>query len=245
MSGKGNGKSPLYKADTNNFQPRIAAAWSPNFGKNLFGWLFGRNNESVIRGGFAVTNDHLVQTLAVRYEANNTLGFTSSSPQVRRNLTNNVGPLFTGFNQTIRNLPNITIPTNLTFPVQAQNRNFPTIVQTGFDENLVSPINYSWSLTYERTLPRGLIVSVSYLGRKARNLLQSRDAAAVANFVDSQSGMDWNTAATQLEILRQQNTPISNIQQIPYFANLFPANLISLLNTSLQLSCPTTYTISS
>jgi len=103
------------------------------------------------------------------------------------------------------------------------------------DENLSAPINYSWSLTYERTLPAGLIVSVSYLGRKARNLLQPRDATAIANFVDTQSGMDWNTAATQLEILRQQGASVSQIQQIPYFANLFPADLSVLLN------CPAAY----
>lgn len=238
LSGKANGKSPLYKWDTNNFQPRIALAWSPNFGKNRLGWLFGRNNESVIRGGFAVTNDHLAQTLAVRYEAANTVGFTQSSPQVRTSLTNanRLAPLFTGFNQTVRNLPFLILPVgNLTFPVQAALSNSPTAIVSGFDENLVSPINYSWNLTFERTLPKGIIVSVSYLGRKARNLLQSRDAAAVANFVDTQSGMDWFTAATQLEILRQRGTPVSQIGQIPYFANLFPSNLATLL------SCPAAY----
>lgn len=118
---------------------------------------------------------------------------------------------------------------NLTFPLQPPIQNRPTAIEFGFDENLISPINHSWNLTYERTLPRGLIVSVSYLVRRARNLLQARDAAAIANFVDAQSGMDWNTAATQLEILRQQGTPVLQILQIPYFANLFPPNLAALL----------------
>ena len=65
LSGTVNGKSPLYRWDKNNFQPRFAAAWSPNFGKDgkdgksSLGWLFGKNNESVFRGGFAVTNDYL------------------------------------------------------------------------------------------------------------------------------------------------------------------------------------------
>jgi len=194
------------------------------------GWLFGRNNESVFRGGFAVTNDYLVAALAGAYESQNNLGFASSSQVRNFNLTTNVGEPFTGFNQTIRNLPNPALPVgSLTFPLQPPNQDFPTAVELGFDENLVSPVNYSWNLTYERTLPRGLIVSVSYLGRRARNLLQSRDAAAIANFVDTQSGMDWNTAATRLEILRQQGAAVSMVQQIPYFANLFPANLSTLL----------------
>ena len=233
LSGPANGKSPLYKWDKNNFQPRLAVAWSPNFGKSRLGRLFGRNNESVIRGGFAVTNDYFGQQLAVNFDTKNTLGFLSSQqiPANTYNLTTNVGPLFTGFNQTIRNLPNVVIPTgNLTFPRQAPNQTLAAPIEIGLDENLVAPINYSWSLTYERTLPHELIVSVSYLGRKARNLLQPRDAAQIANFVDSQSGMDWNTSATQLEILRQQGTPVSQIGQIPYFANLFPANLSALLD---------------
>jgi hypothetical protein len=33
LSGTANGKSPLYKWDKNDFQPRFAVAWSPNFGK--------------------------------------------------------------------------------------------------------------------------------------------------------------------------------------------------------------------
>lgn len=238
LAGPANGKSPLYKWDKNNFQPRIAVAWSPNFGKNRLGWLFGKNNESVFRGGFAVTNDHLTPILVALYDAQNFLGFSSSSeiPLYFYNLTGNPGPPFTGFNQNIRNLPNLMIPVgNLTFPIQPQNQESPTTIERGFDENRVSPINYSWNLTFERTLPKGFIVSVSYLGRKARNLLQARDATAIANFVDTQSGTDWNTAATQLEILRQQGTAVSQIQQIPYFANLFPANL------STRLGCDGSY----
>lgn len=238
LSGPANGRSPLYKWDKNNFQPRFAMAWSPDFGENLFGRLFGRNNESVIRGGFAVTNDYFGQELAVSFDYNNLLGFASAQeiPLNTYNLTTNVAPLFTGFNQTIRTLPNIIVPTgNLTFPRQAPIQTLATAIEGGFDENLVAPINYSWSLTYERTLPGKLIVSASYLGRKARNLLVPRDAAQIANFTDSQSGMDWNAAATQLEVLRQQGTAVSQIQQIPYFANLFPANLSSVLG------CPAGY----
>ncbi len=238
LSGAVNGKSSLYKWDKNNFQPRFAVAWSPNFGKirkNSLGWLFGKNNESVFRGGFAVTNDHLAPLLTVRYNTQSNLGLTSSS-RIRNfyNLTDRIAPRFTGFNQSIRNLPHLSLP-NLTFPLQVPNQDNPTTIEVGFDENLVSPINYSWNLTYERALPAGLIVSVSYLGRKARNLLQARDAAAIADFVDTESGTDWFTAATQLEILRQQGAAVSLVPQIPYFANLFPANLSALLN------CPAGY----
>lgn len=228
LSGAANGRSPLYKWDVNNFQPRVALAWSPDFGNKKIGWLLGRSGESVIRGGFSVTNDYLAIFLMAGYDNLNSLGFRSGAPV--QNLAISVAPAFTGFNQNIRALPNIVLPVgNLTFPRQAPDLVSQAAAEFGLDENLSAPTHYNWSLTYERILPAGLIVSVSYLGRQARNLLQPRDTAAIANFVDTQSGMDWNTAATRLEMLRQQNTPISQIPQILYFANLFPPNLSALL----------------
>src|SRR5438874_2185918 len=92
-SGPVNGGKPLYNWDKNNFQPRIALAWSPD-------------SKTVLRGGFALTSDYYGQALAVDWDLNNTLGFTS-------NFTNHantfdittankaLGPLFTGFGQDV------------------------------------------------------------------------------------------------------------------------------------------------
>src|SRR5215469_10274424 len=76
-SGPVNGGPPMYHWDTNNFQPRFAFAWSPDGGPGFFGRLFG-NKASVIRGGFALTNDYYGQALAVDWELNNSLGLTSN-----------------------------------------------------------------------------------------------------------------------------------------------------------------------
>ena len=237
LSGPANGRSPLYKWDKNNWQPRAAVAWSPDFGDNWFGKLIGRNGKSIIRGGFGMFNDYFGQALAVRFDLNNSLGFSSAytTPANTFNLTSNPGPLFTSFSQTVRTLPGVIVPPSISFPRQASNLSYPTRIEGGLDEDLVSPVHYTWSATYERTLPGGLILSASYLGRQARNLLQSRDVAAIANFRDPVSGQTWEGAATQLEILRQAGTPIANIPQIAYFQNLFPANLSS------QLGCPAGY----
>jgi hypothetical protein len=42
--------------------------------------------------------------------------------------------------------------------------------------------------------------------------------------------MDWYTAGGILEDFRRNGVPVSQIPQIPYFANLFPANLAHLMN---------------
>ena len=231
-SGPANNRAPLYDWDKNNFQPRIAVAWSPSFKKGFLAKVFGSNNESQFRGGFAVTNDQYGSALAVNFDLANAVGFVSSFDiSANTFCTDDIScaaPLFTGFGQSVRPLPNVIIPANLTFPSLQPSDNSRRI-ETTLDSRLVAPINYSWNFTYERQLPKGLFLQASYIGRYANNLIASRDVMALNNLVDPKSGMDWYTAAGQLEILRTQGVPYTSVQQIPYFANLFPSNLGDLV----------------
>ena len=237
LSGPANGKSSLYNWDKNNFQPRIGVAWSPNFKGGILGNIFGKNSQSVIRGGFGITNDYYGQQLAVAFDLNNKLGFSSASTLSAGtcNITDNPCPLFTGFAQDVRPLLGqfgLPLPNNLTFPLSQPSDNSRRI-ETSIDSELKAPIHYSWNLTYERTLPKGFVVQASYIGRAARNLLAARDVAALNNLVDPQSGMDWYTAAGMLEDIRRsfaeqdlstrpaQQAAIASVAAIPYFENLF------------------------
>ena len=238
LSGPANNADPLYEWDKNNFQPRVAIAWSPSFRSGFLGKVFGRNNQSVFRGGFAITNDYYGQQLAVSFDLNNTLGFSSSDTIAANtfNFTNpaRVAPLFTGFGQSVRTLPRIDIPGNISFPRTQPFDTDPAFqsarIESSLDSKITAPINYSWNLTYERELPKGLVVSTSYIGRKARNLIASRDVMALNNLVDPKSGMDWYTAAGILENFRRANTPIEQIPNIPYFTNLLPTNIAALMD---------------
>jgi hypothetical protein len=221
----------FYSLDKNNFQPRIAVAWSPAFKTGFLAKLFGSREESVFRGGFAITNDYFGQALAVNFDGNNTLGFSSSqTPSANTyNVTTNPGPLITGLGQAIRPLPGITVPGNLVFP-QTQPQDFQRRIEGSLDSNLVSPINYSWNFTYGRKAPKGLYVEASYIGRLARHLLATRDVMQVNNFVDQKSGQDWYTAANILEAYRVARTPVANIPKIPWFENVYaPGSLDALL----------------
>jgi hypothetical protein len=234
LSGKVNGKPPLYNYDKNNFQPRIAVAWSPNFDKGFFSKIFGTHSESVIRGGFGMTNDYYGEQLAVSFDLNNALGFSSSS-NINANTYSITGaqrplaPLFTGYGQAIRPLPGITVPGTLTFP-QTAKFTAARPIQSSLDQAITAPINYTWNATFERELAHGLVLQASYIGRSARNLIASRDVMALNNLVDPKSGMDWYTAAGILEDYRRAGVPVSQIPTIPYFQNLFPANLAALMN---------------
>lgn len=222
IAGIKNGKSSFYNTDRNNFQPRIAIAWSPNFKGGLLHKAFGGEGVSVLRGGFAITNDYFGQALAVNFEGNNNLGFSQARTisASTYNASSKPGPRFTGIGQQIRGLPNIGIITNLNFPSQVPSDGQRRI-EGSLDDTLQSPINYSWNASYGRKLPGGFFVEASYIGRLARHLLAARDIATPNNLVDPKTKVDWYTAAGQLETYRVNQTPIENIPKIPYFENLY------------------------
>ncbi|NNE99730.1 MAG: carboxypeptidase regulatory-like domain-containing protein [Pyrinomonadaceae bacterium] len=231
LGGPANNGPGFYSMDWNNLQPRIAAAWSPDFEKGFLGMLFGSEGTSTIRGGFSITNDYFGQQLAVSFDGLSTIGFTSNSG-ISANTYDVTGcngpisptgtppcaPLFTGFNQDIRALPGIPAPTQLfSTPADQSQR-----IQTSLDSTIVSPIHYSWNVSYGRSLPGGMYFEASYIGRRARNLFATRDIMALNNLVDPASGTDWYAAAGQLNQLTLAGTANANIPNIPYFDNLFP-----------------------
>ncbi len=222
----GNGKGSLYNSDKNNFQPRVSLAWSPNYSGGLLHSLFGGSGKSVIRTGFALTNDYYGEALASAFDLANTLGFTSTTTISANtyNLTSKPGPLFTGYNQDVRTLPfgTLVLPTGVSFPKQ-QPSDFHRRIESGIDTALQAPTNYQFSLTYEREMRGGMLFQASYIGRLARHLLATRDVMALNNLRDPKSGMDWYTAATILEKQRQLGTDPANVQSIPYFENILPA----------------------
>ncbi|NNE65748.1 MAG: carboxypeptidase regulatory-like domain-containing protein [Pyrinomonadaceae bacterium] len=210
----------FYPMDVNNFQPRLAAAWSPSFEGGFLGALFGEEGDSTIRGGFAITNDYFGSQLAVSFDGLSTIGFTSSVGISANtyDVTGNPAPPFTGFGQDIRSLPGIPPPVQLfSTPADEAQR-----IQSSLDQNIVSPIHYTWNASFGRSLPKGMYLEASYVGRKARNLFATRDIFALNNLVDPQSGMDWYTAAGMLVDAQRAGIPTASLGDIPFFQNLFP-----------------------
>jgi hypothetical protein len=220
LAGPKNDGPGFYSLDKNNFQPRLSAAWSPRFKSGFLSRLFGKNNESVVRGGFAVTNDYFGQQLAVTFDNLSQLGFTSSSSIAPNsyNVTDRLGPRFTGFEQQINNLPGVApIINRFQTPADGSLR-----IESSLDSTLVSPINYNWSLSYGRKLPKGFYIEASYVGRSVRNLMVERDVAAFNDLRDPRSGMDWYTAAGMMYDLYYGGANLDTVQPVPYFENLFP-----------------------
>lgn len=228
-AGPANNGPGFYSSDWNNWQPRLAAAWQPDFKSGILNKIFGDSGTSVIRGGFAITNDHFGGQLAVSFDGLSSIGYTSSATISANtyNVTTNPAPLFTGFNQNIRALPGIPAPTqrfaeDVTPECIAGLEECPQRIEVSLDSTITTPTHYSWNVSYGRQLPKGMYFEASYIGRKARHLLASRDVNALNNMVDPASGLDWYTAMGRLVDYRNSNTLISNVPAIPYFENLFP-----------------------
>lgn len=230
LGGPANNAQGFYSLDKNNLQPSIAVAWSPSFENGFLRGLFGKEGDSVIRGGFRILNDHFGGQLAVSFDQLSSIGFTSDVT-IAANTYDVTGcvtppppalptcaPRFTGFNQNIRLLAGIPEPVQrFNTPADEAQR-----IETSLDATIKSPTHYTWNVSYGRQLPAGMYFEASYIGRSARNLLAARDVMALNNLVDTRSGTDWYTAAGQLHDLRAANTPIGQIPQIAYFTNLFP-----------------------
>ncbi len=222
-AGPVNNGQGFYSMDLNNFQPRVAVAWSPNFQSGFLKAMFGEEGDSTIRGGFAITNDYFGGQLAVSFDGLSTIGFTSSSGISANtyNVTNNLAPQFTGFGQNIRTLPGIPAPSQrFDTPADEAQR-----IESSLDGTIISPTNYSWNASFGRSLPKGMYFEASYVGRAARNLFATRDIMALNNLVDPQSGMDWYTAAGLLVDARLANVPYASLAAIPFFENMFPGGM--------------------
>jgi hypothetical protein len=238
-SGPANGKKGYYSQDWNNFAPAISAAWSPNFKSGWLKKLFGDEGKSTIRGGFRMTYDRIGSALAVAFDLNSTLGFSSSSATAANdfNVTDRLGPLFTGIGQSVRGFDGLAIPNTLTFPLQTAADEAQRIEQS-LDDKLTTPYNYNFNVTFGRELWKGITMEASYVGRIAKNLLVSRDMAHFNNLRDPASGQDFYGVMRTLLDLRAANTPITSIGNIAWFNKFVPglAGVYNICGTDVTLT---------
>lgn len=242
LAGKANDKPGYYNQDWNNFAPSISIAWSPDFGDNFFGRFIGRKGKSVVRGGFRMTYDRIGSQLAVNFDLNSVLGFSSSQTISANtfNVSDHLGPLFTGANPDIRALftaQGVTLPSSLRFPLTTPSDEAQRIEQS-LDDTLTTPYNYSVNLSYGRELWKGLSFEASYVGRFARHLLATRDIMHLNNIRDPRSGQTWYDAINQLVDFRYAGTPITAVPALPFFQNMLPglAGTFDVLGNSVLLT---------
>jgi hypothetical protein len=227
ISGKANGGKPYWNWDYTDFAPRFAIAYSPN----IFQKLFGGPGKTSIRAGYGKYYDHYGEGIVNSFDQNGAFGLSTSITNAPSSQTTDCAPRFTGINDvpttvaTVDCLGNpLVSPPPGAFPVTPPQGfdNGSFAIAWGLDDKLKTPYSHVFDASITRELPGGFVAEAAYVGRLGRNLLQQLDLAMPLNIVDPSSHMDYYTAMTMLSKQVDAGTPVSAIQPIPYFENLFP-----------------------
>ncbi|MGA2510932.1 MAG: carboxypeptidase regulatory-like domain-containing protein [Candidatus Acidiferrales bacterium] len=173
------------RPDRNNFAPRLGIAYTPHWGRRLFG-----HEATVLRAGYGVFYDGLFTNI-IDNEAEgapNTTGGTVTGGAGR------------GQANSLATLAAIT-------PVADSTATEDTIAN-----NLVNPVTQQWNLDIQRELPGKMVLTVAYVGTRGTHLFANQDFNPTVNYgprinpifgevvVRGNAGQSWfNSGQVELE----------------------------------------------
>lgn len=242
LAGKANGKNSWFEPNYHNFAPRVALAYSPNFDYDWTRKIFGNGTQSVFRLGAGLFYDRVGQSLAVDADQNGSPGIANALIDGSQQFSLATAPRFSGTCTSAggctglptAGLPFFTPPpSTISFPLQpvanASNLGFAV------DPHLETPYSIHLTASFQRQLPKGVVLDVAYVGTLGRRLLGKADFAQYLDLTDTASKTDLFTAYREVARLVQAspNNPnpainpsnfaqLSTIASIPYFNNLLP-----------------------
>jgi hypothetical protein len=210
------GGRDLYPYHKKNFAPRLAIAWSPQGDSGLSRFLFGGPGRTSIRAGWGMYYDVMGSGLITNYDAS-ALGLATSLSNPSATLTLANAPRYQGLN----NIPASVLPSapGAGFPQVAPNL---FAITNSLDDRLLPGYTMNMNLSVGREFSHGFFVQASYAGRMARRNLTNEDISMPINMRDPQSGARYFEAASQMALLARAQTPVANVQPVPYWENLFP-----------------------
>lgn len=220
------GKEEAFKADRNNWGPRIALAWNPANKAGLLGNLLG-DRKTVLRGGYAIVYDRtnsvssiLIPMLGVGFaQTVSVQAPTNASGQPFRIGVDGAAPL-----------PNVPAVSPPVVPAPF----FSEIISFQMDPDFEVGTNHSFDFTIQRQLPANMLVEVGWVARLGRNLVTSINFNSVPFFhVDTASSQTFAEAFDLVaEQLRVGVAP-GGVTPQPWFENqLFAGATQQLASTN-------------
>ena len=205
-AGSKNGQPNFWSPQQMNFAPRFAFAYA------------SADNQTSVRGGFALAYDHFGQAIINNYQSSTSALFAlAQTNQTYFGADINTNPRFTDYHD----VPAVGGATGaLQLPYTPAGAAFS--FDTSINQRQRTPYAETFNLTMEHQLPHGMDVTASYVGRLGRHLLQSLDVAQPTNFVDPGSGQSYYQAATAYRKMIDAGVSPLNVANSGYFQNLFP-----------------------
>jgi Carboxypeptidase regulatory-like domain len=207
LGGAANHAPGYYKADTNDFAPRIGIAYNPSFRGGLLGSILG-DRKTVFRLGGGIVYDRIISGFGFELDQNTFL-FDSSPTLIFGDGTDVAGslatdPRFVNINTLpvtpappVINHPNTPNTDSSGLPNGLINGGFPSFFN--FDPKLKTPYAYTFGFGVQRELPGNFLVEANYFGRLGRKLIAVGDAGQLVNFKDQASGQLYRDAFTNLQ----------------------------------------------
>ena len=162
----------FFNGDKNNFGPNVSFAYTPNIG-GFLGSIFGKENKTVIRGGFRLgyINDEYVRSADNAAGANAGLDLTANAI--------NPDDGSTSLNVRFNNLPNFTLPAFQNPPISFLQG---TLNDGAFfnavyavDPNIKTQRNMEYSFGIQREIGFDTAIEIRYVGGRSNNLSRAFD----------------------------------------------------------------------
>lgn len=216
-NGRYNGKSDFWEPEYHDFAPRVAVAWSPDFGGGWLAKIFGEKGKTSIRGGYSIFYNHFGASTVNSYNSAGSYGLSSQVQNVPGTVSVSSAPRFTG----LTDIPGSVIPAAPAggFPATPSGDAFA--ISWGLDRSMKTPYSHAIDFSISRELGKDMILNVAYVGNFARRLPEQEDVAMPLNLVDPKSGMSYFAAATLLSKMAHAGVPVASVQPINYWQDLF------------------------
>src|SRR5215470_10856001 len=209
LGGSPNHGVGFYNLEKTDFSPRLSFAYSPRPESGLLRAIFGSNDKTVIRAGFARVYDRAGFALLNTFDQVGSAGLTATL----QNTCCTYGvtgaedlPRITGINDIPENNIN-----GVQFFLDPPTGGFPQKPPVGAqanlwgnDDTLKTPHAYTVDFSVGRELPGRFSLQVSYVGRFGRDLLTQRDLNQPLDIVDPKTGIDYYAAASALSNLARK-----------------------------------------
>jgi hypothetical protein len=222
LGGKANNGPPLYQPEYKDLAPRFGFAFNPGFDKkSVFNGSVGVVYDRTVIAAIQAIQDvdsYLFQQTKPTPEGvqNNPYASVKQDPRLDKNNGISTVPL--------------TPPATPTPPYQPFTvAGMPNGLQNGLafnatiDPSLKTPYSISFNAGWQRSLPKDMIVKLSYVGREGRRLLAQADANQIIDFPDTVSGQLLSQAFAAVTKQVRAGVSPSAVTPQPFFKNVIPA----------------------